>query len=141
MDVSFDIYLAILVFFVFIICIFLLNKWFYIPILNFMDSRDAMLKKDLEVIANNNNEINKINDEIKDILKKAKKDSELIKENAILNATNMSNKRLLEAREANEKEFIVFMNSLSVDKEELKNSLLLRLPSFKADLLKKLKNN
>lgn len=140
MEISFSINLAVLVFVVFMSCVFLLNKWLYIPILNFMDSRDDMIQRNIDMTDANNKEIEDIKKEIDEILNKAKQEAGAIKEKSILDAKAIANKRLLDAKEKHESDFTVFVEKLSNQKNELRNSLLLRLPSFKADLMDKLRN-
>lgn len=140
MEISFNINLAILVFFIFIICIYLLNKWLYIPILNFIDSRNKMMQNDIDKTNNNKKDIADINKEIENILHKAKQEANNIKENALLSAKNIADKKILEAKSDNDKAFALFIEKLLIEKEELRSSLQLRLPSFKADLSEKLKN-
>ena len=48
MNIGLNIELMLLVFCLFILCVFLLNQWLYKPILEFMDARDKMIKDDLE---------------------------------------------------------------------------------------------
>ena len=139
MNIGLNIELMLLVFCLFILCIFLLNQWLYKPILNFMDARDKMIKDDLESSNNNEIEITEIKNKIDSILENAKKEAATIKEQAQLQAKDKYNKNIEEIKSNNEKEFVSFIDSLKEEKEELKKALLLQMPDFKNSLNAKLK--
>ena len=139
MNIGLNIELMLLVFCLFILCIFLLNQWLYKPILNFMDARDKMIKDDLESSNNNDIEIAEIKNKIDSILENAKKEAATIKEQAQLQAKDKYDKNIEEIKSNNEKEFVSFIDSLKEEKEELKKALLLQMPDFKNSLNAKLK--
>lgn len=139
MGISLNLELMLLVFVLFILSIFLLNKWLYQPILNFMDARDNMIKNDLENANSNDSSIESIHNEINDILQLAKKEATEIKEQAIEKAKLEYNKQIDEEKSANEKDLAIFLESLQEQKDELKKSLLLQIPEFQKSLSSKLK--
>lgn len=139
MGISLNLELMLLVFVLFILSIFLLNKWLYQPVLNFMDARDNMIKNDLENANSNDSSIETIHNEINDILQLAKKEATEIKEQAIEKAKLEYNKQIDEEKSANEKDLAIFLESLQGQKDELKKSLLLQIPEFQKSLSNKLK--
>lgn len=140
MGISLSLELMLLVFFIFILSIILLNKWLYKPILEFMDSREAMIKNDLGSAATNEEEITKINDEILGILDEAKKSAAKLREDAHAEAKAAYDAKLQKAREANEKDLADFMRSIATEKDALKTALAGQIPDFQKSLNAKLKN-
>lgn len=139
MGISLNLELMLLVFFLFILCVILLNKWLYKPILEFMDSRDNMIKNDLENSSNNDSEIEAIQSEIDIILDNAKKEATLLKERAHAQAKLNYDKNIQEVKNLNEKDLANFMETIKKEKEELYQSLLTQVPDFKKNLNVKLK--
>lgn len=141
MSISINLELMILVFFIFIICIFFLSRWLYKPLLEFMDSRELMIKNDMETIDSNYIEIKKINEEINSILATAIKGANDIKLKAMNESKLIYDKKINEAKMLHEKELASFIIKLDKDKEELKHYLLESLPTLKESLAKKLSKN
>lgn len=139
MGISLNLELMLLVFFLFILCVILLNKWLYKPILEFMDSRDNMIKNDLENSNSNDSEIEAIQSEINIILDNAKKEAALLKERAHTQAKLNYDKNIQEVKNLNEKDLVNFMETIKKEKEELYQSLLTQVPDFKKNLNVKLK--
>ena len=128
----------ILVFFIFITCIFLLNKWLYKPLLEFMDSRESMIKQDMEAIEANYEETKKINEEINKIIEGALKSANEIKSKATIESKLTYDKKINEVKALHERELLSFMVKLEREKEELKNNLLEEIPEIKLSLTNKL---
>ena len=139
MNIGLNIELMLLVFCLFILCIFLLNNWLYKPILEFMDARNKMIKDDLESSSGNDSEIGEIKNQINTILENAKKEAAIIKEQAQLQAKDKYDKDIDEIKSKNEKELLSFIDSLKKEKDELKEALSLQIPDFKNSLSIKLK--
>lgn len=140
MGVSINVELMLLVFVLFIVSIYVLNKWLYQPILGFMDARDDMIKNDLANIDGNDSEIARIDSEIQSILESARKEASNIKESATLEAKNEHAKNIERLKTENDNNLIVFLESMQKEKEALKTALLSQIPAFKASLNDKLKN-
>lgn len=138
MSISINLELMILVFFIFITCIFLLNKWLYKPLLEFMDSRETMIKQDLETIESNHAETKKINEEINKIIENALKNANEIKSKAIVESKLIYDKKINEVKMLHERELLSFMKKLDIEKEELKNNLFESIPELKLCLTNKL---
>lgn len=139
MNIGLNIELMLLVFCLFILCVFLLNQWLYKPILEFMDARDKMIKDDLESSSSNDAEIEEIKDQINTILENAKKEATAIKEQMQLQVKNEYDRKIDEVKSRNEKELASFIDSLKQEKDELKQALALQIPDFKNSLNIKLK--
>ncbi len=139
MEISLSWELMLLVFFLFIICIFLLDTWLYKPILKFMDARDDMIKNDMENANSNDSNIEHIQNEIAHILEEAKKEAAFIKEQATTQAKSIYDNKIQELQSNNDKDFVAFTEQLQRDKEELKQSLLMQMPEFQTILANKLK--
>lgn len=140
MGISLNPQLMALVFVLFIISIYVLNKWLYQPIFSFMDARDKMIKDDLANVDGNDSQIAHIDGEIRTILDEARKEAGAIKENAqnLAKADYASNiERLKNENDAN---LSARLQALQKEKEELKGALLAQLPTFQASLNNKLKS-
>lgn len=134
MSIGFNVELALLVFCIFMLCIILLNKWLYQPLLSFMDARNAMIKKDLDNATGNNSEIDEINKQIEETLESARKEAAGLKEKAILEARVGYDEALQKARESYDKELADFKAQLEEQKQALKQSLMREMPSFQKSL-------
>lgn len=139
MGINLNLELMLLVFILFILSIYLLNKWLYQPILNFMDARDNIIKNDLENANSNDDEIKSIQKEINDILNQAKNEAVIIREQALEKAKQEYEKQIEEIKSANEKDLAVFLESMQEQKNKLKESLLTQIPEFQKQISNKLK--
>lgn len=139
MGINLNLELMLLVFVLFILSIYILNKWLYQPILDFMDARDNMIKNDLENANSNDDEIKSIQKEINDILHRAKNEATAIKDQALEKAKLEYEKQIEEAKVANEKDLTIFLESMQEQKNKLKKSLLTQIPEFQQKISNKLK--
>lgn len=137
-EVSFE--LMLLVFIVLIACIYLLNKLLYVPILEFMDSRDSMICGDLDDISKNHAQASVLKSEALSIIESAKKEAEEIKGKAIHDAKALYATTIKEANEEHEKKLQAFFVDLNNERQELKNALLADIGNLKLGLKDKLKN-
>ena len=139
MGISLNPQLMLLVFVLFILSIYLLNRWLYQPILNFMDARDAMIKNDLENASGNEGEIEAIKGEIADILDNARKEATAIKEKASLEIKAKYDREIEALKAENEKDLARFLESMQKEKESIKSALLAKMPEFQKSLNAKIK--
>lgn len=139
MGISLNPQLMLLVFVLFILSIYLLNRWLYQPILNFMDARDAMIKNDLENASGNEGEIEAIKGEIADILDNARKEATAIKEKASLEIRAKCDREIEALKAENEKDLARFLESMQKEKESIKSALLAKMPDFQKSLNAKIK--
>lgn len=127
-----------LVFVVFLILVYGLNRILYKPLLSFMEAREASIKKDSEGIDCNNSEIIKLHKEAEDIIQAAKIEANAIKSKAKENAKISSEARIVQKRDELNLKYREFVENLEGEKEQLKTSLLTQIPLFKEELKIKL---
>ncbi|MGX2981767.1 F0F1 ATP synthase subunit B family protein [Helicobacter sp. 23-1045] len=140
MGISLNPQLMALVFVLFILSIYLLNKWLYQPILAFMDARDAMIKNDLDNASGNESEIAHIDSQIQAILDSAKKEAFTIKEKATLEAKADSANNIEQLKTENDRKLVAFLEVLNSEKESAKSALLAQIPAFQNALNDKIKS-
>ena len=139
MGISLNPQLMLLVFVLFILSIYVLNRWLYQPILNFMDARDEMTKNDLDNASGNEGEIVAIGSEIEGILDKARKEATAIKEKAILETKAKYDEAIESLKAEPEKDLARFLESMQKEKESIKSALLAQMPEFQKSLNAKIK--
>ncbi len=126
------------VFILFLISLFLLNKWLFKPLVTFMDNRESSIKNDLENVNSNAHEVEELKKEAQAIIYEAKKEANKIKERASQEAKAQSDAKLSAKKSELEKMLSEFMSNLEEEKVNLKNSLLSQMPLFKESLKAKL---
>lgn len=127
-----------LVFVVFLVLIYLLNRILYKPLLGFMDTRDASIKKDSEGIEGNTADIKALQKEANEILQAARAEAALIKNKAQENAKQTAEMRISQKKDELAQKYNVFVEGLQEEKARLKDSLESEIPLFKASLKAKL---
>ena len=127
-----------LVFLVFLILVYGLNKILYKPLLSFMEAREASIKRDSEGIDCNNSEIVKLQKEAESILQMAKMEASAIKNKAKENAKIASEAKIAQKKDELNLKYSEFVSNLDGEKEQLKKSLLNQIPLFKEELKIKL---
>lgn len=140
MGISLNPQLMALVFVLFIVSIYVLNKWLYQPILGFMDARDEKIKNDLANIDGNDSQIAHIDGEIRAILDEARKEAGAIKESALNEAKADYANNIERLKSENDTNLSARLQALQKEKEELKSALLAQMPEFQNALNRKLQN-
>lgn len=140
MGISLNPQLMALVFVLFIVSIYVLNKWLYQPILGFMDARDEKIKNDLANIDGNDSQITHIDGEIRTILDEARKEASAIKESALNEAKADYANNIERLKSENDTNLSARLQALQKEKEELKSALLAQMPEFQNALNRKLQN-
>lgn len=140
MGISLNPQLMALVFVLFIVSIYVLNKWLYQPILGFMDARDEKIKNDLANIDGNDSQIAHIDGEIRAILDEARKEASAIKESALNEAKADYANNIERLKSENDTNLSARLQALQKEKEELKSALLAQMPEFQNALNRKLQN-
>lgn len=140
MGISLNPQLMVLVFVLFIVSIYVLNKWLYQPILGFMDARDEKIKNDLANIDGNDSQIAHIDGEIRTILDEARKEAGAIKESALNEAKADYANNIERLKSENDTNLSARLQALQKEKEELKSALLAQMPEFQNALNRKLQN-
>lgn len=116
---------------VFLVLIALLNSWLYNPLLGYMHKRDADIKKDLEEVGNNGDEIAALQAQAQKIISEAKAEATALREKVVNEAKELSESKI-EAKKAELAErFAAFNASLAEERESLTNALLSEVPLFK----------
>ncbi|WP_455756559.1 FoF1 ATP synthase subunit B' [Sulfurimonas sp.] len=122
--------LLLATFVVFLSLIAVLNSWLYNPLFSFMNKRDEDIKKDLQKVGNNDNEIQELNSKAKSIINNAKLDAAALREKVITDAKELADSKLEAKRAELASEYLEFEKSLAKSKEELTNDLMSQVPSF-----------
>jgi len=125
---------------IFLITMILLKLWLFDPLVKFMDEREETLKKELQMINENTEETQKIEEEIKTILKLAKDDAKKILDEARAKAIEEAERiKAIKKRELEEaKESLIL--TLKQEKEKMLNELLKEKEDIKTLIEKKLRN-
>lgn len=127
-----------LVFVIFLVLVYLLNRMLYKPLLGFMDTRDVSIKKDNEGIEGNAADIKALKKEADDILQKAREEAALIKNKAYESAKETAKVKITDKKNELTQKYNAFITSLEDEKERLKMSLRSEVPFFKESLQSKL---
>jgi len=116
---------------VFLILIAVLNSWLYNPLFNFMNKRDADIKRDLDEVSSNDDEIRALTREAEKIVADAKLEAAALREKVIAEAKELAESKLEAKRAELAGEYAAFEKALAEDREQLKNALLSQVPLFK----------
>jgi F-type H+-transporting ATPase subunit b len=123
---------------VFLVLLVVLNKVLYKPLLDFIDSRDAAIKRDMNSAGQNSSDVSALELEALDILKDAKHKAAKIREQAVSEAKDKA-ATLVEAKKLElDSHYAEFLKELDAEKQELKDGLYASLPSFKDGVKAKL---
>ncbi len=85
--------LLLATFVVFLSLIAVLNSWLYNPLFSFMNKRDEDIKKDLQKVGNNDDEINELNSKAESIIKNAKLEASALREKVIEDARELADSK------------------------------------------------
>jgi F-type H+-transporting ATPase subunit b len=96
-----------------------------------MNKRDDDIKKDLDKVGSNDNEINELNSKAKSIVMNAKLEASALREKVIADAKELAESKLETRRAELAKEYLEFEQSLAKSKEELTSDLMSQVPLFK----------
>jgi len=99
-----------------------------------MDDRDASIAKDLEAAKGLSGNTDELNAKADDIISDAKNEAASIRQKAIDNEKTLAASKVETKQNELETEYNKFVEKLSSDKENLKNSLLSQMPLFKESL-------
>ncbi|MGP1579522.1 MAG: FoF1 ATP synthase subunit B' [Wolinella sp.] len=138
MSLSVNPWLMLVVFTIFILSVYLLNKWLYKPLLTFIDNRNISIKSDLESIQNNGSEIAFLDAEAARVLTQARSEANLIREKAIQSAMAISEKKITTKHEELEKKKKEFLKVLAEEEGVLRSSLLAQMPLYRESLKAKI---
>jgi F-type H+-transporting ATPase subunit b len=123
--------LLLATFVVFLSLIAVLNSWLYNPLFAYMNKRDEDIKKDLQQVGSNDDEINELNRKAQSIVMDAKLEAAALREKVIADAKELAESKLETKRAELAKEYLEFEQSLAKSKDELTQDLLSQVPLFK----------
>jgi len=123
--------LLLATFVVFLSLIAVLNSWLYNPLFSFMNKRDEDIKKDLERVGSNDDEINELNSKAQSIIMNAKLEAAALREKVIADAKELADSKLEAKRAELANEYLEFEQSLAKSKEQLTSDLMTQVPVFK----------
>ncbi len=117
-------------FVVFLSLIAVLNSWLYNPLFSFMNKREEDIKKDLDKIGSNDDEIKALNQKAQSIIMNAKLDVAVLREKVVADAKELAESKLEAKRAELAEEYLEFEKSLAKSKNELTSDLMSQVPSF-----------
>jgi len=123
--------LLLVTFVVFLSLIAVLNSWLYNPLFSFMNKRDEDIKKDLEKVGSNDDEINELTSKAESIIMNAKLEAAALREKVIADAKELADSKLEAKRAELASEYLEFEQSLAKSKEQLTSDLMAQVPVFK----------
>ena len=116
---------------VFLTLIAVLNNWLYKPLFAYMKKRDEDIKKDLQKVGNNDDEINELNSKAQLIINNAKIDVTALREKVVADAKELADSKLEAKRAELASQYLEFEQSLSKSREQLVSDLKSQMPLFK----------
>ena len=123
--------LLLATFVVFLSLIAVLNSWLYNPLFSFMSKRDEDIKKDLDKIGSNDDEIQALHSKAESIIMNAKLDAAALREKVVADAKELADSKLEAKRAELASEYLEFEKSLTKSKDELTTDLMSQVPLFK----------
>ena len=123
--------LLLVTFVVFVSLIAVLNSWLYNPLFGFMSKRDEDIKKDLDKVGSNDDEINTLNAKAESIVMNAKLEAAALREKVIADAKELAESKLEAKRAELASEYLEFEQTLAKSKDELTSDLMSQVPVFK----------
>jgi len=116
---------------VFLILIAVLNSWLYRPLLSYMNKRDADLKRDLQQVGSNDDEVSVLIAKSEQIVMDAKLEAAALREKVIADAKELAQSKLEAKRAELASGYLEFEQTLAQERKELNNALLSQAPLFK----------
>lgn len=123
---------------VFLVLIALLNSLLYKPLFSYMEKRDADIKKDLELVGNNDSEIAAFHSKAEKIMSDAKLEAVALREKVIAEAKALANSKIETKRAELALEYTKFEGELSEERTRLIAALQNEAPAFQSAVSAKL---
>ena len=95
-----------------------------------MNKRDEDIKKDLQKVGSNDDEINELNLNAQTIITNAKLEAAALREKVMMDAKELADSKLEAKRAELAKKYIEFELSLAESKKQLTDNLKLQVPLF-----------
>lgn len=116
---------------VFLTLIAVLNSWLYNPLFAYMSKRDEDIKRDLEQVGSNDDEINELESKAQTIIANAKLEASALREKVIADARELAESKLEAKRAELASQYLEFEQSLAHAREQLKRDLESQIPLFR----------
>ncbi|MFA7500764.1 MAG: FoF1 ATP synthase subunit B', partial [Sulfurimonas sp.] len=116
---------------VFLTLIAVLNSWLYNPLFAYMSKRDEDIKKDLEKVGSNDDEIKEFESKAESIIVNAKLEAAALREKVITDAKELAESKLEAKRAELASQYLEFEQLLARTREQLGSDLKLQVPLFK----------
>ncbi|NPA82275.1 MAG: hypothetical protein GXO31_06670 [Epsilonproteobacteria bacterium] len=136
LDISFG--LMLLTAILFIVLIYLLNQMVYVPLLDYVNRRDELIKEDLKNASNMDESIHNLKKEAHDVIANAKAEAHKLKENALNSIKAQMEEAISKKKEVLENEYAKFLAELEKEKESVRENLLAHLPEFQKAIKNKI---
>ena len=122
--------LLLATFVVFLSLIAVLNSWLYNPLFAYMKKRDDDIKKDLDQVGSNDDEINSLHEKAESIISNAKLETAALREKVIADARELADSKLEAKRAELAEQYLEFEQSLDQSREQLISDLKSQVPLF-----------
>jgi F-type H+-transporting ATPase subunit b len=116
---------------VFLTLIAVLNSWLYNPLFAYMSKRDEDIKKDLQKVGSNDDEINELESRAQTIITNAKLEAAALREKVIADARELAESKLEAKRAELASQYLEFEQSLAQAREQLSSDLKSQIPLFR----------
>ena len=116
---------------VFLTLIAVLNSWLYNPLFAYMSKRDEDIRKDLEKIGSNDDEIKELELKAQSIIANAKLEAAALREKVITDAKELAESKLEAKRAELANQYLEFEQLLAKTREQLSSDLKSQIPLFK----------
>ncbi|MCD6260167.1 MAG: FoF1 ATP synthase subunit B' [Sulfurimonas sp.] len=123
---------------VFLTLIAVLNSWLYNPLFAYMNKRNDDIKRDLQKIGSNDDEIRELNAKAESIIMNAKLEASALREKVVMDAKELAESKLEAKRTELASDYLEFKESLAKSKEQLTSELMSQVPLFKEAVKAKL---
>lgn len=130
----------LVVFIVFMATMFLLNKFVFQPLFAFMDKREQKVADDLQLATQEDNELQRIENEIHTILSDAKAKAFAMKEEQVEEAKKIANSKIEAIQNENREKMEAFMAKLQDNKDSMKKDLHASFGDIESLLVAKIKH-
>ena len=123
---------------VFLVLIVALNSLLYKPLFSYMEKRDADIKKDLDLVGNNDSEIAAFHAQAEKIISDAKLEAAALREKVIAEAKALANSKIETKRAELALEYATYESELSQERTRLIAALQNEAPAFQSAVSAKL---
>jgi F-type H+-transporting ATPase subunit b len=115
---------------VFLTLIAVLNSWLYNPLFTYMNKRDDNIKRDLQKVGSNDEEIRELHAKAESIIMNAKLEAAALREKVIADAKELADSKIEAKRAELASEYLEFEKSLTNSKDELSKEIMSQVPVY-----------